>query len=238
MIHRKLQFIRYLHFGAFTGQYLHCINTPPTKMKKILAIAIVALTTLTAAVVADIYSSLDISKEEAKKRLLECIAEGYIVSGEHDLVSKARSIPVDMRVAGIRQLIGLAKEYTGSEEFQKDYKKWRNNRLNPGQKSKLGIPRFRKILDNQVDKAVDKATGGSEADNRYPEDPQELVKKRLEEFLEVSETVNFEAEMRGNMFADAKYEGKDDKWKMCYRAGKEVVGAAREEAKKWLDELK
>ena len=44
--------------------------------------------------------------------------------------------------------------------------------------------------------------------------------------------------MRGNMFADAKYEGKDDKWKMCYRAGKEVVGAAREEAKKWLDELK
>src|SRR6476660_1854403 len=104
-------------------------------MKKILIISAVAFITLTAAVVADIYSSLDISKEQAKKRLLECIAEGYIVSGEHDLVSKAKSLPVEMRVAGIRQLIGLAKDYTSSDEFRSDYKKWRNDRLNPGQKT-------------------------------------------------------------------------------------------------------
>ena len=156
------------------------------------------------------------------------------MSGEHNLVAKARSIPVEMRVAGIRQLISLAKDYTSSDEFSNDYKKWRNNRLNPGQKSKLGIPRFRKMLDNAVDNAIDK----KDNDNRYPADPQELVKKRLEEFLEVSETVNFDAEMRGNMFADPKYEGKDDKWKMCYRAGREVIAAARQEAKKWLDELK
>jgi hypothetical protein len=203
-------------------------------MKKILIISAVAFVTLTAAVVADIYSSLDISKDQAKQRLLECIAEGYVVSGEHNLVAKARSIPVEMRVAGIRQLISLAKDYTSSDEFSNDYKKWRNNRLNPGQKSKLGIPRFRKMLDNAVDNAIDK----KDNDNRYPADPQELVKKRLEEFLEVSETVNFDAEMRGNMFADPKYEGKDDKWKMCYRAGREVIAAARQEAKKWLDVLK
>jgi len=43
--------------------------------------------------------------------------------------------------------------------------------------------------------------------------------------------------MRGSMFADPKYEGKDDKWKMCFRAGKEVVSAAREEAQKWLKDL-
>ena len=203
-------------------------------MKKILIISTVAFITLTAAVVADIYSSLDISKEQAKQRLLECIAEGRIVSGEHDLVSKAKNLPVDMRVAGIRQLIVLAKEYTSSEEFKSDYKKWRNNHLNPGQKSKLGIPKFRRMLDNAVDNAIDK----KDNENRYPADPNELIKKRLEEFLEISETVDFNAEMNGRMFANPKYESKDDKWKMCYRAGEDVVTAARGEAKKWLEELK
>lgn len=203
-------------------------------MKKILIISAVAFFTLTAAVVADIYSSLDINKQQAKERLLECIAEGHIVSGGHDIVSKAKGLPVDMRVAGIRQLIVLAKDYTSGEEFKSDYKKWRSNRLNPGQKSKLGIPKFRKMLDNAVDNAIDK----KDNDDRYPADPRELIKKRLEEFLEVSGTVDFNAEMRGRMFANPKYESKDDKWKMCYRAGREVVGAAREEAQKWLDELK
>ena len=42
-----------------------------THMKKFLVLAAVAFITLTAAVVADIYSSLDINKEQAKKRLLE-----------------------------------------------------------------------------------------------------------------------------------------------------------------------
>ena len=203
-------------------------------MKKIFIISAVAFFTLTAAVVADIYSSLDISKAQAKQRLLECIAEGYIVSGEHNLVSKAKNLPVEMRVAGIRQLILLAKDYTSGEEFREDYKKWRNNRLNPGQKTRLGLPKFRKMLDNAVDNAIDK----KDNDNRYPADPQELIKKRLEEFLEISATVDFDAEMRGRMFADPKYESKDDKWKMCYRAGREVVGAARDEAKKWLEEVK
>lgn len=206
-------------------------------MRKLLLLATVAFVTLTAAVVADIYSSLEINKEQAKKRLLESIGEGYIVSGEHNLVSKAKSLPVEMRVAGIRQLIQLAKEYTASDEFASDYKKWRNNRLNPGQKSKLGIPRFKKMLDKAVDNAVDKAAGGDDNEDRYPSDPNKLIKKRLEDFLEVSGTVDFDAKLNGNMFANSEYEGKSDKWKMCYRAGKEVVGVAREEAQKWLKEL-
>lgn len=206
-------------------------------MKKYLLLAAIAFVTLTAAVVVDIYSSLDISKEQAKKRLLESIGEGYIVSGEHNLVTKAKNLPVEMRVAGVRQLIQLAKEYTASEEFAGDYKKWRNNRVNPGQKSKLGIPRFKKMLDKAVDNAVDKAVGGDDNEDRYPADPNKLIKKRLEEFLEVSGSVDFDARLNGRMFANPEYESKSDKWKMCYRAGKEVVAAARDEAQKWLKEL-
>jgi hypothetical protein len=202
-------------------------------MKKILVIAI-AFITLTAAVVADIYGSLDISKEQVKQRLLESIAEGYVVSGnQSSLVLKARSLPVEMRVAGIRQLIQFAKEYTSSDEFEKDYQKWRKNRLNPGQKTRIGLPKFRKVLDNAVDNAVD----SKENDSRYPSDPQKLVKKRLEEFLEVSGSVNFDARLSGNGFVDAEYQNKSDQWKMCFRAGREVVNAAREEAKVWLGEL-
>ena len=96
-------------------------------MKKYLVVPVIAFITLTAAVAADILSSLDISRDQAKQRLLESIGEGYIVSGEHDLVSKARNIPVEMRVLGMRQLIKLAKDYTSSEEFEKDYQKWRKN---------------------------------------------------------------------------------------------------------------
>jgi hypothetical protein len=206
-------------------------------MKKFLVLAAVAFITLTAAVVADIYSSLDINKEQAKKRLLESIGEGYIMSGEHDLVSKARNLPVEMRVAGIRELIKLAKEYTSSEEFANDYKKWRNNRINPGQKTRLGLPKFKKMLDNAVDNAVDKTVGGNENEDRYPSDPNKLIKKRLEEFLSVSESVDFDAKLNGSMFVNPEYESKDDKWKMCYRAGREVVEAAREEAQKWVKEL-
>jgi hypothetical protein len=202
-------------------------------MKKIIVIAIVFVT-LSAAVVADIYGSLDISKDQAKQRLLESIAEGSVVSGnQSSLVLRAKSLPVEMRVAGIHQLIRLAKEYTSGDEFEKDYQMWRKNRLNPGQKTRIGLPKFRKILDNAVDNAID----SKDNDGRYPSDPQKLVKKRLEEFLEVSGSVNFDARLSGNGFADAEYQNKSDQWKMCFRAGREVVNAAREDAKAWLGEL-
>ena len=202
-------------------------------MKKYIIIPVVAFIALTAAVAADIFSSLDISREQAKQRLLESIGEGYIVSGEHDLVSKAKSLPVEMRVAGIRQLIKLAKEYTASDEFAGDYKKWRNGKLKPGQKSRLGVPRFKKMLDNAVDRALD----SRENEERYPADPNILIKKRLEEFLEISGSVDFDAKLNGRMFAKPEYEQKDDKWKMCYRVGRETVAAAREEAELWLKEI-
>jgi hypothetical protein len=41
--------------------------------------------------------------------------------------NRARSLPLEMRVTGIRQLVSLAKEYTVSEEFKADYQKWRKN---------------------------------------------------------------------------------------------------------------
>jgi len=75
----------------------------------------------------------------------------------------------------------------------------------------------------------------------YPADPKELVKQRLEQFLEVTEGVDFEAKLVKNgskmRFANEEYEDKSSEWKLAYRAGKPATDAARTFAKTWLGEL-
>lgn len=201
---------------------------------KTFLIGIAALACISAGIVASIYESLHINESEARKCLLASIGEGYIVRGEHnDLISDARQLSADERVAGIKELMRLAKEYTASDEFKKDYKKWRSNKLNPGSKGKFGLPKLGKILDNAVDNKMDKAQN----DKNYPPDPTEMVRKRLADFLDVSATVDFDAVVSNGKFVNPDYEKKSMWWKMCYRAGKPVVNAAREEAQKWLNEL-
>ncbi len=75
----------------------------------------------------------------------------------------------------------------------------------------------------------------------YPTDPRSLIAKRLKRFLDESATVDFGAKLvaaGGTMrFADAKYEENSPEWKLCYRAGKEAVDAARVFATAWVAEL-
>jgi hypothetical protein len=75
----------------------------------------------------------------------------------------------------------------------------------------------------------------------YPAAPGILIARRLREFLDVSGDVNFEAKLAPNdgkrRFADQQYEQKSSDWKLCYRAGKEAVTAARTVATAWLSEL-
>ena len=90
-----------------------------------------------------------------------------------------------------------------------------------------------KMIDNAIDKQINKA----DDEKRFPADANVLIKQRLKEFLDVSATVDFDARLNGSMFANPEYEAKSGQWKMCFRAGKAVVEAAREEAKAWLKEL-
>jgi hypothetical protein len=75
-----------------------------------------------------------------------------------------------------------------------------------------------------------------------PTDPTGMVKKRLEKFLEETKDVDFsaklvEGEYGKRVFAKREYEMKSANWKVCYRAGKESVDAARTFVRKWLDSL-
>jgi hypothetical protein len=199
-------------------------------MKKNTSLFLAALAIFV--VFADVFTELDITKDKAKQFLVSSIGTNYMTV-DRDVLSKARNMPVEMQVEAVRELIQFAKEYSQSDAFKNDYKKWRNEKIN-GKKKKFGIPNPTEMLDKALDKTLNK----EENEKRYPSDPSVLIKQRLTEFLEVSATVDFDAGLKNGMFVNPDYEKKSPQWKMCYRAGKEVVDAARSEAKTWLDELK
>jgi hypothetical protein len=69
-----------------------------------------------------------------------------------------------------------------------------------------------------------------------------FVKKRLEEFLNVTKDIDFSAELTERngkkIFVNQQYEFKDSRWKMAFRAGKEVVEPARDFVEKWINEIR
>jgi hypothetical protein len=78
---------------------------------------------------------------------------------------------------------------------------------------------------------------------RLPEDPNVLIAQRLKTFLALTAEIDFDAKLThgGNgvlRFADAQYESKSSEWKLCFRAGREPVEAARTLAAEWLRQLR
>ncbi len=75
----------------------------------------------------------------------------------------------------------------------------------------------------------------------YPESPAPLIARRITAFLDTSADVDFDAvllQKNGKMrFVKDAYESKPSEWKLCYRAGKAPVAAARAAAQAWLKEL-
>jgi hypothetical protein len=200
-----------------------------TKRHRVAAIGL-AVILMAATVVETVFEQLEVNEEKAKTMMVESFGRGILI-GNSDVVKKARAFPVDMQVEATRELIKFAKEYSKTDDFKKRYAKFRNEEL--GYRQKKGIANPFKM----VDKAIDKQLNRVDDEKKMPSDPEELIKKRLHEFLDVSATVNFDAKVAGYSFADPIYESKSPQWKACYRAGREVIAAAREEAQIWLKEL-
>jgi len=79
-------------------------------------------------------------------------------------------------------------------------------------------------------------------EKKYLVNPNVLIANRLRQFLDVSKDVAFNAQLapsgNGKMkFADPRYEIKSRYWKLCYRAGREPVEAARTFAAEWLRQI-
>ena len=82
----------------------------------------------------------------------------------------------------------------------------------------------------------------AEWEKKYPTNHNLYIKKRLLEFMEATKDIDFGAELKTvngkKKFVNPEYERKDSRWKMAFRAGKEVVEPAREFVQKWIDEIK
>jgi membrane-associated HD superfamily phosphohydrolase len=78
-------------------------------------------------------------------------------------------------------------------------------------------------------------------EKEFPADYRQLIAARLQKYLDLAATVDFNAELKqaGNKkkFVNPVYEGKAYDWKQVYRAGKEVYNVAKPFAEQWIKEL-
>jgi len=123
-----------------------------------------------------VLTQLNIDNKEATAYMFEAVKTSN-VAFKTDLVDKARSLPVDVRVACTRELVQLAKAYTQTDAFANDYKKFRNKQLY-GKAKRFGMPSVSGLLK----KAKDKVLNGDNGEQSYPADPQEMVKNAWKSF--------------------------------------------------------
>jgi hypothetical protein len=107
------------------------------------------------------------------------------------------------------------------------------------------LAKMNKSLDDMrqmVADADNPTPNKSKWERNYPADVQMVVKKKLQEYLDLSATVDFNAELTTNqynkkIFVKKEYEYKPAAWKACFRAGKEVNEAVRTFVTQWQREL-
>src|SRR4029079_10611126 len=78
-------------------------------------------------------------------------------------------------------------------------------------------------------------------EKKYPAVADTIIKRQLKEYLSLVASVDFNAELipKGGkkIFANPEYERKSERWKACFRAGKEVNDAIKSFVQQWLKEL-
>ncbi len=126
------------------------------------------------------------------------------------------------------------------EKILVDGKKQLKDAEDPNNKSYI---RYAKGYDEMVrfnQQNYDKQIAEWEAN--YPANKLLFVKKRLQEFLTETEQIDFDAELTTKngkkIFVNRAYESKGNRWKMAYRAGKDVISTARAFARQWISEIK
>lgn len=107
-------------------------------------------------------------------------------------------------------------------------------------------PTIKRRLDNanRMNDAIRKQYSADieKFEARYPEDPQVLLKRRLQEIIDITADVDYAAELKEGyqgkkIFVNPVYEKKPAEWKLAFRAGKPATDAVRAAAQEWLRKL-
>ncbi len=204
----------------------------PRLKTALVLLLVVALPVVLAA--ADAIETYDLDRTAVEQSVMGVFRGGWY---PFDVTPALRALPPAERAGAVRALGEFAKAYVASPAFQSDYAK----AFKSTKPKRFGLP----SLDTRAlaKKALDQAQGKTaEADrSALDKDPNVTLRNRLQEFLDMSQDVDFDAATTGSgssrRFVDAKYEAKSAQWKMCFRAGREATGAARTFAQEWLTEL-
>lgn len=82
----------------------------------------------------------------------------------------------------------------------------------------------------------------AEWEQKYPANHMLFIKQRLVQFMQETEGIDFAAtttlKSGKQIFDNLQYERKSNRWKMAYRAGKDVVETSRTFVQDWLNEIK
>lgn len=122
--------------------------------------------------------------------------------------------------------------------FEKNIKNYKTDTKYVAEQQKL-LDENQKRIDALVEAAKKPFPGKVNWEKKYPADPSVLVKKRLEEYLQLVATVDFNAALtepdkyKVKKFVNPAYEKKSFKWKAIYRAGKEVNDVVIAFVKDW-----
>ena len=174
------------------------------------------------------------------------------------------------KAGAAKELCDYVKKYVTSAEFAKEYIKLREDAMpleDQGQslsqmkrnqeihrininnyktdtkyvaEQQQQIDNLQKRIDALMKKAKTNFPGKEAWLKLYPEDAATMIKARLQEYLQLSATVDFNAKLTGTgktqTFINPAYEKKSLKWKAIYRAGKEVNDAITVFVKEWIKE--
>lgn len=159
--------------------------------------------------------------------------------------------PEDMEKETIAQMKKSVSELeTAVKNADKDYKPIFENSLKDAQKQLKEVqdPNYKSFVSyrknypkmvEDVKQLLERRLADWE--KKYPTNHLLFVKQRLQEFLKETKDIDFSAatvEKNGKKkFVDPNYERKSNRWKMGFRAGKEVVETSRAFAEKWIAEI-
>jgi hypothetical protein len=183
-------------------------------------------------VAADVIDTYELDRTQVEQSILGAFRGGWYV---FDVGQALRALPADERAAAVRALGGFVKNHVASVGFKAEYAR----AYKDSKPRRFGMP----SLDPGAlaKKAIEQAHGGGAAPAGLDKDPNVTLRRRLREFLDLTENVDYDArttgERRTGSFVDPEYEAKHNAWKMCYRAGREAGEAARAFAEEWLAEL-
>ena len=132
----------------------------------------------------------------------------------------------------------MAQSKKDLKEMENNLAKMKAQKMQPQYIKQMedGIANLKKTIAENQDPTPNK----TKWEYMYPADPAVLVKRRLQEYLTLSATVDFnaplaEADKYGRKkFINAAHESKSLKWKAIYRAGKEVNDVVTAFVKEWL----